>query len=337
MTKQQIVIVTEMMDPHADDMIQMLRRMGHAPIRLNTDEVPLNTTMSFQLGSAAWSGQIAIQRNGRTIDVDDVRSIWWRRPGPYALPAELSLQEREFAQEEINQALLGLLSSLDCYWISFPANIRHASHKLNQLKRAAELGFDVPPTIVTTTPDHVRDFYERCRGQMIFKVLTDPSLAADKVARLQPHAPPQPTRSTPTTLITAAQLALLDSIQTTPCLFQEYVPKALELRVTVIGDEVFAAEIHSQQDQAAAIDWRLGSHVRHARATLPDDLAERCLRFVRSYGLSYSAMDFILTPDGRYVFIENNPNGQFMWVEKLVPELEMTAAMAACLLRGANS
>lgn len=335
MTKQQIVIVTEMMDPHADDMIQMLRHLGHTPIRLNTDEVPLDTVMSFQLGDTAWSGQIAIRNGRRTIDVGDIRSIWWRRPGPFALPPDLSLQEREFAQEEINQALLGLLSSLDCYWVSFPANIRHASHKLNQLKRAAELGFDVPRTIVTTAPEHVRDFYELCRGQMIFKVLTDPSLAAGKVAHRQPEAPPA--RSTPTTLISAAQLAMLDSIQTTPCLFQEYVPKQLELRVTVIGDEVFAAEIHSQQDQSAAIDWRLGSQVRHARATLPDDLAQRCLRFVRSYGLSYSALDFILTPDGRYVFIENNPNGQFMWVEKLVPELEMTAALAACLIRGANS
>jgi D-alanine-D-alanine ligase-like ATP-grasp enzyme len=47
-------------------------------------------------------------------------------------------------------------------------------------------------------------------------------------------------------------------------------------------------------------------------------------------------MDFIVTPDGRYVFIENNPNGQFMWVEKLIPQLEMTTAMATCLIQGSN-
>lgn len=337
MTKQQIVIVTEKLDPHADDMIHMLRTLGHAPIRLNTDDIPLNTTMSFRLGSSAWKGEITIQTNGRTVDLGDVRSIWWRRPGPFALPDGLSLQEREFAQEEIHQALLGLLSSLDCYWISPPANIRRANHKLDQLKRAAALGFAVPETIVTTDPQQAREFYELCQGQMIFKVLTEPNLAAHKVARLDPtHAAPI-TRSTPTTLIGARHLAMLDSIQTTPCLFQEYVPKYLELRVTVIGDEVFAAEIHSQDDQAAVIDWRLGEHVRHAKATLPAEIADRCVAFARSYGLNYSAMDFILTPDGRYVFIENNPNGQFMWVEKLIPELEMTAALAACLIRGANS
>jgi glutathione synthase/RimK-type ligase-like ATP-grasp enzyme len=292
--------------------------------------------MSFRLGNGAWNGEIAIHSNGRTIDVADIRSIWWRRPGPYALPDDLSLQQREFAQEEINQALLGLLSSLDCYWISFPANIRHANHKLNQLKRAGELGFDVPRTIVSTTPEHVHDFYELCGGQMIFKVLTDPSLAAHKVASMQQDRSTQTVRSTPTTLITAAHLQMLDSIRTTPCLFQEYVPKRVELRVTVIGNQVFAAEIHSQHDQSAVVDWRLGDHVRYEAATLPPDLTERCLDLVRSYGLNYSAMDFIVTPDGRYVFIENNPNGQFMWVEKLIPQLEMTTAMATCLIQGSN-
>jgi D-alanine-D-alanine ligase-like ATP-grasp enzyme len=61
------------------------------------------------------------------------------------------------------------------------------------------------------------------------------------------------------------------------------------------------------------------------------------MMLVRSYHLNFSAIDLILTPDGRYVFLENNPNGQFMWVEKLVPELEMTAALASCLIRGANN
>jgi hypothetical protein len=43
------------------------------------------------------------------------------------------------------------------------------------------------------------------------------------------------------------------------------------------------------------------------------------------------------TPDGRYVFLESNPNGQFMWIEHRVPELRMTEALASCLIRGANS
>ena len=58
---------------------------------------------------------------------------------------------------------------------------------------------------------------------------------------------------------------------------------------------------------------------------------------VSGYGLNFSAMDLIVTPDDRYVFLENNPNGQFIFVEEMVPELAMTDALAACLIRGAGN
>jgi glutathione synthase/RimK-type ligase-like ATP-grasp enzyme len=130
-------------------------------------------------------------------------------------------------------------------------------------------------------------------------------------------------------------------VRLVPCLFQEYIPKRLEYRITVIGDELFAAEIDSQSRDSTTVDWRNwnegGFDIPYRKADLPSEIAERCLALVRSYGLNFSALDLILTPDDRYVFIENNPNGQFIWVEMLVPELEMTAALAACLIRGANS
>jgi len=36
---------------------------------------------------------------------------------------------------------------------------------------------------------------------------------------------------------------------------------------------------------------------------------------VARLGLCYGAIDMILTPDGRYVFIELSPNGQYLWIE----------------------
>ena len=81
----------------------------------------------------------------------------------------------------------------------------------------------------------------------------------------------------------------------------------------------------------------LRGDIPYRKATLPAEVAEQCLKLVRSYNLNFSTMDLIVTPDDRYVFIENNPNGQFMFIEKRVPELPMTAALAACLIRGANS
>ncbi|HEY7416804.1 MAG TPA: hypothetical protein VH593_16580, partial [Ktedonobacteraceae bacterium] len=122
MNKDQIVIVTSMHDSHADSIIMMLQEMGHEPVRLNIDDLPLNTTLvlGFENGSTMWKGSISILTNNRTIDVEAIRSIWWRRPGAFGLPMDLSEQENAFASDEIDHVLRGLWGSLkdECYWIS---------------------------------------------------------------------------------------------------------------------------------------------------------------------------------------------------------------------------
>lgn len=338
MAKDQIVIVSQIDDPHADDGILALERRGYEAIRLNTDDIPSNTRIALRYGGdRPPAAEIEILTNGRTIAADDIRSVWWRRPAWFGLPEDLSLQEREFATDEVDHALRGLWASLDCYWISHPEHIRQASWKGEQLRRASRFGLQVPRTLITTDPAEVREFFAAVDGRMVFKVMSDPYLGAATVSHKYPEEQLAPYQ-TMTTLITESELELLDSVRLVPCLFQEYVPKAVEIRVTVIGDELFAAEIHSQDDERTALDWRhYEVDIPYAQAKLPADLADRCLAFVASYGLNFSALDLILTPDGRYVFVENNPNGQFMFIEQRVPELAMTDALVGCLIRGANS
>ena len=338
MKSKQIIIVTEQADLHADDMIHMLRAKGHEPVRLNTDDIPLNTILTFYYNTNMWNGAIEIQTNKRFVDINNLQSIWWRRPGPFRLPHELSEQERGFAKEEIDHVLSGLWASLDCYWMSFPENIRQAGWKMEQLQRAAKFGLEVPRTLITTNPNEAHAFYEVCDGKMVFKVMTDIFLGVQKFSPPVNEQGIVELYGTYTTLINDTDLDQIESVRYTPCLFQEYIPKLLEFRITIIGDDVFAAEIHSQANEKTRIDWRhYDVNIPYRKATLPVDILDRCLAFVRSYNLNFSAIDMILTPDGRYVFIENNPNGQFMFIEKLLPELEMTSALASCLIRGSNS
>jgi MvdD-like protein with pre-ATP grasp domain len=336
-SKDQIVIVTETDDPHADDVVLALERLGHDPVRLNFDEIPVSTQIAM-----SWSGEqpfeatIDVLSSGRTLQASRVRSVWWRRPGYFALPDDLSVQEAEFATAEIEHSLRSLWGCLDCYWVSEPDRIRQASWKGEQLLRARRLGFDVPRTLITTDPEQARQFFDDCGGQMIFKVMADPTLGGLSLARRDPTVQVDPYAAR-ATLITESDLDMLDSVAVVPCLFQEYVPKKVELRITVIGEEIFAAEIHSQESAETSVDWRNSDvEIPWRVATLPAPVADRCRDLVRSYGLNFSAMDMIITPDDRYVFVENNPNGQFIFVEHELPELAMTDALAACLVRGAS-
>jgi hypothetical protein len=199
-SKDQIVIVTQTDDPHADDVIIALERKGHDPVRLNTDEIPQSARISMTWNNdRPFEAAIDVLSSGRTMTAEDIRSVWWRRPAYFGLPADLSVQESQFATEELDHALRSLWASLDCYWISEPERIRRASWKGEQLLRARRFGFDVPQTLVTTDPDEARDFFYRCGKRMIFKVMSDPYLGAFSLHQKDPELQTDPYAASTTT------------------------------------------------------------------------------------------------------------------------------------------
>ena len=108
----------------------------------------------------------------------------------------------------------------------------------------------------------------------------------------------------------------------------------VELRITVVGKNVFAAEIHSQQKEATRHDWRRDAlALEHRNHPLPDDIKLKCIQLAKTFGLEFGAIDMILTPDGRYVFLEINPNGQWAWIEETTG-LPISEALIELLCQG---
>jgi hypothetical protein len=341
-----ILILTEDYDPHVDHVLSLLCQMGQEPARVHTADFPQHTSLSLSYDRARWKN--ILQTRTRTIPLEAVRSIWWRRPAAVQLPETLTPEEEAFARSEITQVLAGMWEMLEhsCYWVSFPANIRKASHKISQLQLASNLGLEIPRTLVSNDPDCVRTFYEACDHQMIYKTLGEPQPSllltrpgmAEQWKYSQEHPDENFLRSIYTTPIREQDLALLDTVRLAPGLFQEYIPKRVELRVTVIGEDIFTAELHSQVYEQTRYDWRhYEVEVPMYEHQLPVEVAEQCLALTKAYGLNFSTSDLIVTPDGRYVFLEMNPNGQFLWVQDHVPTLHLREAMAACLIRGSNA
>ena len=330
-----IVVVTDVIDEHADRVIHRLLETGHEPVRLNSSEVPGNARLAVELRGGRWTGGYAIGGGARRIDVENLRSVWWRRPGRLGLSPDLTPWEREFATEELRHATRGLWSATDCHWVSRPELIERAGYKVEQLSRAARLGFTVPRTIVTSDPGRARDFVENCPKGAVYKVLTDPFLGLARHLDRDPAAAAAQPQFVHTTLVDDTMRDRLESVTTVPCLFQELLPKRSDVRVTVIGDELFAAEAVASGD---GLDWRRhGPRVEWTPARLPDDVTDGCRALVASYGLAFGAIDLIGTPDGGTVFLEINPNGQFLFVQQWIPEFRMDEAMAATLIRGVGA
>lgn len=299
-----VLILTQQIDFHADMIIRELRHREIEVVRFNTADFPLRSTLTAYHRNGEWDTMLSV--DGRVVRFVDVKSIVYRRPTPFEVDQKLTPAGQQFAVAEARMAIGGLLRSLDCLWVNHPERMVTAEYKPLQLRVAGSCGLEVPPSLITNDPEAVTRFFEECNGEMIYKTLSGGMIISEAGEPVNIY----------TSRVTAEDLQAQSQIQHTACLFQTRVPKKIELRITIIGDRVFAAEIYSQQSERTAIDWRrsypdLGYGVHQ----LPAEIQEKCLLLMRHFGLAFGAIDMILTPDDRYVFLELNPNGQWGWIE----------------------
>jgi glutathione synthase/RimK-type ligase-like ATP-grasp enzyme len=234
-------------------------------------------------------------------------SVWWRlKPAvaqadaPAADPISREFVEREWAQ--VLEALAEILRG--AAWVNDPEANRRARAKPLQLVAAARAGFDVAPTMVTNDASAAARFAAAQPDGTVYKALS---------WYFRP-----PDRMLYTRVVDAAAVsAAAAEIRRAPCIFQRRVDKAHELRVTVVGQEVFAVRIDAESVPAARLDWRRAPGEVPCRPCDLDPVdAARLLTLHRALGLTYGAYDLIATHDGRLVFLEVNPVGQWLWLEE---------------------
>lgn len=304
-----ILIVAEHDDPHADQVAEQLRRRGVDTVRFAQTDFPTKAELSLSYTPAGRARHM-LRVGGNTVDLTDLRTVWYRL-GAYPLPPDHLTEQhhRDYVAEESRCFLHDAWHSLACRWVPAPHfTVQRAQMKATQLRAATALGLEVPPTLVTNSPDDFLDFYREHGGRVVSKQ------AGFALIR---HGIGQYVRYTD--VVSRRDVGYAHAVRHCPIIFQAYVPKRVELRITVVGRRVFPAEIRSQETSHTRHDWRRYDHLKtgYARHRLPADVEEQCVRLVEDLGLNYGAIDMIVTPDGRYVFLEVNPQGQCQWIEEL--------------------
>ncbi len=301
-----VVILSNSLDFHADEVERVLLKRGANVFRLNTDRFSADDVrLVFKE-----SGGSSLSIGERTLPFNSVASVLYRRPESLEVNVQ-DEHQREFAEKEAGEFFNQLYFGLDVFWVSKYQALEFARRKLPQLNIARSLGMSTPLTLITNSPDEVRDFFRHCRGNIIYKTLKSPVIKPGDGPELW---------GVPTTRLTSEHLDYIDLVRSTGGIFQEYVDKLYEVRVTVIGREVFAAQIDSQTVPEASVDWREAVDFQKVKVEayeLPELVANQCVSIVEAYGLEFGAIDLVRTPSGRYVFLEINCNGQWLWVEEL--------------------
>lgn len=309
MPKNKIVVITHKNENQCiDDVADYLAQQGFELVRFNSDEFPYhNGIETYNTRSIRQS--VLITPQGQRVTSDEVHALWYRRfyPGK-GLPREMDHQQRVVSVEESKRTMLGYFDSLSCFKLNDYWNIRRASNKEFQLIVARELGLDLPDTLTTNSPQAVRDFYKVNQGHIITKMQTSFSLWEDNKEQV-----------VFTNLVEEHHLNDLDSLKFCPMVFQQAIDKQVELRATVVGEQVFCAAIDPSTMQGMDLDWRKrGQQTLEAWQPypLPQKVQDQLIALAKRLGLDYGAADLIVTPDGAYKFLEINPCGEFYWMDK---------------------
>ena len=92
-----------------------------------------------------------------------------------------------------------------------------------------------------------------------------------------------------------------------------------------------ATEMGALQERITST--KSGFHHLRAPIELPGELQRSLLELMSRLSLTYGAIDLVLTPDGRYVFLEINPNGQWLWIDEML-SLGISHSIAEWLSEG---
>lgn len=315
-----VLVLSEELDPTVDRVVAAMTEQGVPVFRCDTGWFPARLTLRGTLEGERWTG--ALHTAHRQVDLEQVHAVWYRRPTAFTLPPELPEAERSHAIGEARFGLGGVLASLPAYWMNHPGHEADAVYKPRQLAAAARCGLAVPRTLITNDPAAVRTFAAGIAGPVVTKMLGS-NIRVDEDRWRVAH----------TRLLTEGDLADLAGVEATAHLFQEWVDKAYEARVVAVDGQLFTVGIHAGS-AAARIDWRADyGALRYTVQAPPPGVAAGLHRFMEVFGLSYAAFDFVIDPEGRWVFLECNPGGQYGWLEGHTG-LPITAAIAGALARG---
>ncbi len=278
-----------------------LVEMGEEVLRFDTDHYPTKIRVSSDPLGETW-----FRTENEKYPLSQVSAIWYRRFfAGGQLPLDLG-DTREVCVHEARRTLYGTIAASPAFQLDPLICVRKADHKELQMKRAHHFGLELPRTLFSNDPEQVKEFFEAESGQLIAKMQSSFALYREGVELV-----------VFTTKLDSSNLDELDRLCYCPMIFQEFLPKKLDIRSTVVGKQVFTAAIDSQKHQHTSVDWR-----RDGEGTLddwfpfdlPPTVQSSLLALVEDFGLNYAAADFVLTTDDRLVFLEINAGGEWLWL-----------------------
>ncbi|NEQ23907.1 MAG: hypothetical protein F6K28_33170 [Microcoleus sp. SIO2G3] len=305
--RPQVLILGDRTDPHAAHVHQAIAQTGAAVHYWNTEQFPTQMRLSWQ--PHCDRGMLVLPEGNR-LNFNQIHSVFWRSFSSVQVPPLADAHQYQVALNDSMSALRSLLQACPARWVNSWQAYQFHKEKPRQLHTVQQLGVPIPATLISNDPEAVQQFCQSL-DRAIFKPVYGGAHTQFVTAD---HLEPE-------------RLAL--ALKIAPIAIQAYIP-GTNIRSYVIGEIVYSAEICS-----ASIDFREDAAAQLIPIALPIAIEQACLKIARSLLLEWTAIDWRLTPDGTYVFLEANPSPMFLYFEQQT-EFPITSALVGLLLDRAS-
>ncbi|MGH4014684.1 MAG: MvdC/MvdD family ATP grasp protein [Pseudonocardiaceae bacterium] len=311
-----VLVLAQELDRTVDGVVSALA--DRVPVfRMDCAWFPQRLALDAELRGGCWQGYLATEH--RRVELSEVRSIWYRSPSPFVFPAGLSQAEERHAEQEARIGLGGVLTSLPVVQVNHPHRVAAAT-KPCQLTVAAACGLSVPATRIVNRAEAAHEFVAGVGGAVVSKLFANRVVEESRSKVGHTH------------LLTAADLADLRGVDTTAHLLQRFVDKCYDLRVVVVGEQLFPVAMYPAS-AAARIDFRSDYRaLRHEVVDLAPAVETGVRALMAELGLVFGCLDFVVDHSGVHHYLEVNPGGVYGWLEAIVG-VPITEALAELLAR----
>lgn len=292
----QVLFVTNKDDFAIDYLIYKFKSKNIKYLRINSDDI-LSYSIQYTINQ-----KLMISFEDTDYCLSRIKSIYFRR-APTIFPSSIEPCNDNFINRERREFFEGLYLNLKAKWINPIFNTYIAERKIYQLQVASNLGLKIPKTIVSNDPVFISSNAFKDNSKYIIKPISH-GLQITKNGAYSIY----------TNEITDFEPFQKKILFESPVLIQEKIENFRDIRITVIGQKMFPVEIF--KNDSNEIDWRMPNIKKSYKVhSIPDELRFKILQYTKFLNLIYSAIDFILTPSGEYIFLEVNPAGEWVWLE----------------------
>ncbi|MCV2884558.1 hypothetical protein OE749_07615 [Aestuariibacter sp. AA17] len=280
------IILGSKEDFHAQHMLKACKRRNVNAFRLDTSDYPSNTTISYfpeqQDGT--------IESEQMSLKFSEIDSVFWSSISPSTSHSSNPLQD-QIATNDSTSMIYTLMLTSTIKWCNSWHDFHFHKAKPKQLALAAKTGATIPNTYTGNNPIQLAEF-----AQSQEKSIYKPVYGGAYCALVTPQ------------LLDKTHLSSV--LKVSPVTIQSFVPGA-NIRTFVINDRTFSGRIDSD-----SVDFREDEQHIVKRHTLPDEVQSLAIKIRDAFKMQWTAIDWRLTPDGKYYFLEANPSPMFIHFEQ---------------------